>query len=84
MSSIYNALSNLTNWLWGLPILILLVCGGIVLTVIISGIQFVHFGFIMKKTIHAGRLWQCSHSVLECTSPDPAWQNPAPDNPRVV
>lgn len=51
MSAIYNILSAFTNWLWGIPILILLVGGGVILSGIIGGVQFLHLGFIFKKTI---------------------------------
>lgn len=51
ISTVYSVLSTFTNWLWGLPILILLVGGGIILTVIIGGVQFLHIGFIFKKTV---------------------------------
>lgn len=51
LSSVYNAVSAFTNWLWGIPILLILVGGGIILTVIIGGIQFTKFGFIMRNTL---------------------------------
>ena len=51
MSGIFNVINAVTNWLWGLPILILLVGGGIILSIIIGGIQFRHLGFIYKTTI---------------------------------
>lgn len=51
MEAIYNVISGFTNWLWGVPLLILLVGGGIILSVIINGIQFVHLPFIFKNTI---------------------------------
>ena len=51
LSTIYNAISAFTDWLWGIPILLILVGGGIVLTVIIGGIQFTKFPFIMKQTM---------------------------------
>lgn len=51
MSAIYDLISSFTNWLWGIPILILLVGGGVILSVIIGGVQFLNLGFIFKKTV---------------------------------
>ena len=50
-TGIYNAISAFTDWLWGIPILIILVGGGIVLAVTIGGVQFTHLGFIFKNTL---------------------------------
>lgn len=50
-SSIYNVIAAITNWIWGLPVLILLVGGGIIISAIIGCIQLRRFGFIMKNTI---------------------------------
>ncbi len=49
--AIYDILSAFTNWLWGIPILILLVTGGFILTLQIQGIQFSKIGFIVKNTV---------------------------------
>ena len=46
-----NAISNFTNWLWGIPILILLVGGGIIIAFLVKGIQFRKFGFIWRNTM---------------------------------
>ena len=51
MAQIYNAVSEFTGWLWGIPILIILIGGGILMTIVIGGIQFTKFGFIMKHTL---------------------------------
>ena len=51
LTAIYNALSALNSFLWGIPILVVLVGGGIVLTFFIGGVQFRRFGFIMKNTV---------------------------------
>lgn len=48
---IYEKISEITAWLWGLPILILLIFGGIGLTIILGGIQFRKLGFIFKHTL---------------------------------
>lgn len=50
-TGIYHAISAFTDWLWGIPILIILVGGGIALAVIIGGVQFTHLGFIFKNTL---------------------------------
>lgn len=47
--AIYNAISAFTDWMWGLPILIVLIAGGIVIAAVIKGIQFRKFGFIWRN-----------------------------------
>ena len=49
--ALYEIINAIVGWVWGIPILILLVGGGIVLTCVIGGVQFRHFGFIMKNTV---------------------------------
>lgn len=51
LETVYNGISAFTDWLWGLPILFLLIGGGLVLTVLIGGVQFTRFGFIFKNTL---------------------------------
>lgn len=51
MTGIINALSAFTNWAWGLPILILLIAGGIIISVMIGVVQFRRPGFIFKNTL---------------------------------
>ncbi|MCD8362414.1 MAG: amino acid carrier protein [Lachnospiraceae bacterium] len=51
LTGIYNAFSSFTDWVWGIPILIVLVGGGIVLAVVVEGIQFIHLPFIFKTTL---------------------------------
>lgn len=51
LHTIYDFINAVVGWVWGIPILILLVGGGIVLTLMIGGAQFRHFGFIMKNTV---------------------------------
>lgn len=48
---IYNLIVDFANWAWGLPMLIWLVGGGIILTIATGGVQFKHFGWIMKNTV---------------------------------
>lgn len=45
------AILSFTNWLWGLPMLILLVGGGLLFTVLLGGFQFFKLPFILKNTI---------------------------------
>ena len=40
---------NLTNWLWGLPLLITILVTGIYLTIRSGFFQFRHFGHIVKN-----------------------------------
>ena len=51
MQSIYNAIEAFVGWYWGIPILIILIGGGIALTAIIGGVQFSRLGFIFKHML---------------------------------
>ena len=51
LQQIYSGIVTFSDWLWGIPILILLIVGGVVLTFVIGGIQFTKLGFILKHTI---------------------------------
>lgn len=42
---------KISNWLWGPPMLIILVGGGLWMTIALGGFQFRHFGFIMNETL---------------------------------
>ena len=50
LNTIYNGISAFTSWAWSLPILIVLIGGGIWLTIACDFIQFKHFGTMMKMT----------------------------------
>ncbi|MGV3244878.1 alanine/glycine:cation symporter family protein [Staphylococcus sp. 11261D007BR] len=39
-----------TDWLWGYPLVLLLLCSSLFLTFYLKGVQFRHFGLIMKQT----------------------------------
>lgn len=47
---ILNAIAAFGNWFWGLPILILIIGGGIYLTIRLGFVQFRHFGYAMSQT----------------------------------
>ena len=47
---IINALIAFGNWFWGIPILILLGCGGLWITIRVGFLQFRHFGYICSQT----------------------------------
>lgn len=49
LTAFYNAVSAFTNWAWSLPVLIVLIGGGIYLTVMCDFVQFKHFGAAMKQ-----------------------------------
>ncbi len=51
LMKLYEAIGAFTGWLWGIPILIVLIGGGIALTIIIGGVQFTRARFIFKNTI---------------------------------
>ena len=40
---------SITNWLWGLPLLITIIVTGVFLTVRSGFFQFRHFGYIVKN-----------------------------------
>lgn len=50
-TGIYEAITTFTNWLWGVPILIILIGGGVALAITIGGVQFTRLGFIFKNTL---------------------------------
>ena len=45
----FELFENLTNWLWGLPLLITILATGVYLTVRSGFFQFRHFGYIVKN-----------------------------------
>lgn len=47
----YNLLVDFADWVWGLPMLIWLVGGGIILTIATGGIQFTRLIWILRNTI---------------------------------
>mgnify|MGYP000444193176 FL=1 len=47
----FELFENLTNWLWGLPLLITILATGVYLTVRSGFFQFRHFGYIVKKHV---------------------------------
>ncbi len=53
ISSFIDAVGAFVGWLWGIPVLILLIGGGILLTIAIGGVQFTRLGFIFKHTVGA-------------------------------
>ena len=48
---ILDAINAFTNWLWGIPMLIWIVGGGLYLSVRLGFLQFTKLGFILKNTI---------------------------------
>ena len=51
MQMILDGIMAFTNWLWGIPMLIWVVGGGIVMSVRLGFPQFIKLGFILKNTI---------------------------------
>lgn len=49
--AIYNAIMSFTNWMWGLPILILLIGGGLWITAACDFVQVKHLGRALKHAI---------------------------------
>lgn len=50
MNQVVDLITTFTNWLWGTPLLILVVGGGILLTVRLGFFQIRYFPYIMKQT----------------------------------
>lgn len=50
-AAVYHAVSAATDWFWGVPALIILIGGGIWLTICTRFVQFRHFKTAMKMTI---------------------------------
>lgn len=48
---LYDLAVSFANWAWGIPMLIVIVFGGIFLTFRLGWVQFVHFGRTMKYCI---------------------------------
>ena len=51
MLAFYNAVSAFTNWVWSLPVLVILIGGGLFLTIMCDFVQFKHFGAAMKQVL---------------------------------
>lgn len=51
MESFFNAITKIADWIWGPPMLILLVGGGIFLTIKLGFFQFTHLKFIFSQTL---------------------------------
>lgn len=51
MGAIYNAVNAFVNWAWGIPLLVVLVAGGIILTVINKGVQFLRLPTVFRTTV---------------------------------
>nr|WP_275589219.1 sodium:alanine symporter family protein [Sporohalobacter salinus] len=45
-----DIVTTISSWIWGLPMLILLLGGGIILTVSLRFFQFRYFGYIVRQT----------------------------------
>ena len=50
MQGIIDVLISFSNWLWGIPMLVILVGGSIFLTIRLGFVQFRYFPFAMKET----------------------------------
>lgn len=58
MKGLFDILLAISNWIWGIPMLVLLVGGGVIITVYLGFFQFRHLGYILKQTF--GRMFQKS------------------------
>ena len=67
MDSLISVLSKFAEWLWGPPLLILLVGGGIFLTIRLGFFQIRYFPYIMKQTF--GKMFSKNKSGEGTVSP---------------
>jgi len=58
MQTILDVLMSFSNWLWGVPMLVILVGGSVILTVRLGFVQFRYFPFAMCETF--GRIFKKS------------------------
>lgn len=58
MQTILDVLMSFSNWLWGVPMLVILVGGSVILTVRLGFVQFRYFPFAMRETF--GRIFKKS------------------------
>lgn len=50
MQFILDAIISFSNWLWGMPMLIILVGGSVIVTIRLGFIQFRYFPYAMRET----------------------------------
>lgn len=50
MNAIIKAILTFSDWLWGIPMLVIIVGGSLFLTIRLGFLQFTKFGFAMKET----------------------------------
>lgn len=50
MESVTEVLATITAWIWGIPMMVLLIGGGVVLTVRLGFFQFRYLGHILRQT----------------------------------
>lgn len=51
MEQVDQFLKALTNWVWGAPLLLLLLGSGVYLTILLRGMQFRYLGFALKQVV---------------------------------
>lgn len=51
MEQIDNLLSQIKDWIWGPPLLILLLGTGVYLTILLKGVQFRYLGYAFKQVV---------------------------------
>ncbi len=49
LANIYNGIMSFTAWMWSLPVVLILIGGGLIITVACDFVQIKHFGFMLKK-----------------------------------
>ena len=76
MENIVQTVTNINNsvngFVWGMPMLIMLVGTGILMTILTKAFQVSKFGHWMKNTI--GGIWR----LPSAPATSPAWRRPLP------
>ena len=51
MELVLNGMQAFANWIWGIPMLLWIVGGGLMMSLRLGFLQFTKLGFILKNTI---------------------------------
>lgn len=50
MGNLIKFVGSISNWIWGLPMLVLIIGGGVFLTIRLNFFQILHYPYILKQT----------------------------------
>lgn len=72
MQGLLDAIISFSNWIWGIPMLVIIVGGSIYLTIKLGFMQFRYFGYAMSQTF--GKLFTKKDKAVEGEGTLTAWQ----------